>query len=255
MKVVNCFPSPPQNSLARLMRQLSDLQKFGSEWVKDLPAQEVFIAHTDKLLDNKHTLLRNVVLSKGGMPIPLVLVSPSGIHVIYTSTLKGVYRAKDDTWAVMDNRSQRFDAASPNLVRRVLLMAEAISVFLLKHNQQIEVEPVLFLSQPGIHVDTIRPAVRVVLTDAVDRFIAGIIQSRPILNVTTLEYLVSALSQHTTEQLKEAAPPPGKATIASGKRAVRAPGFRLTRPQWLVLGGMLVLEILIIVISIWIILL
>ncbi len=58
----------------------------------------------------------------------MVLVGPTGIQVIYASALKGVYRAKNDTWSVMDNRSHRFKPAQPNLIARTLLMTPRLKL-------------------------------------------------------------------------------------------------------------------------------
>ena len=42
------------------------------------------------------------------------------------------------------------------------------------------VEPVLIAADPGLHVDSMRPAVRVVQSDAIKQFAASLLQARPI---------------------------------------------------------------------------
>jgi hypothetical protein len=69
------------------------------------------------------------------------------------------------------------------LLSRTLLMGRSVQAFLTNHGRALsEVEPVLFFSDPGIHVELVRPTVRLVMADAVDRFVAGLVQSRILLN-------------------------------------------------------------------------
>lgn len=234
------LPSIPQSS-GKLSDRLRNFLKFGLSGEKDRQAQQAFVAHTSKLLNNQYTLLCNVKLPGLDIPIPLILIGPTGIRTIYPSALRGIYRAKNDAWYVMDSGSQHFKPASPNLVARAQLMARAIETYLLKQGQQQEVEPALFFSQAGVHVDTIRPAVRVVLTDAADRFVAGIVQTRPTLNAATAEQIVTLLSKPAPEPPQ----PTAAKALAPKPKAAQPLDFRLTRRQWLILGAIALFEIFI----------
>ena len=147
-----------------------------------------------RLLDNQYVMLRAVPLDDPEVPIPLVLVGPPGIRMIYARSIKGVFRAKEDAWEEMDDRTQRFKITRPNLLQRSQLMAKAVDTYLAARNFDLAAaEPALVFTDPGIHVDTVRPIVRVVQADALDRFGAGLAQSPAFLEKETVQRIVNAL--------------------------------------------------------------
>ncbi len=167
----------------------------------DPAAENVVIETLQRLLDNQYVMLRSVPLDDPEVPVPLVLVGPPGVRVIYASSIKGVYRAKEESWEQMDDRTQNFKLARPNLLQRTSLMAKAVQAYLAARNfEQADVDAVLIFTDPGIHVDTIRPAVRVVQADALDRFGAGLAQSPAFFDKETTQRIVNVLGG---EQLAE----------------------------------------------------
>ena len=71
----------------------------------------------------------------------------------------------------MDDRTQRFKITRPNLLLRTQMMARAVDTYLAVRNFDLaSAEAVLVFTDPGIHVDTIRPIIRVVQADALDRY-------------------------------------------------------------------------------------
>jgi hypothetical protein len=181
-----------ENKAGVLTRAVKSLERSWTK--KDAEAQEAIVAALNKVLDNRYVMLRNVTLEGPDVPIPLILIGPPGVKVIYPSTLKGVYRAREEIWEELDDRTQRFTVARPNLLTRTALMARAIGTYLSSNGFELpEVEPVLFFSDPGVHVDSVRPVVRVVLSDAMDRFIANLTQSRVVLDVDDIQNIVKAM--------------------------------------------------------------
>jgi hypothetical protein len=145
---------------------------------KDSEAQDAVINALDKVLDNRFVMLRNITLEGTEIAVPLILIGPPGIRVIYASSSKGVFRAKENSWEQLDDRSQRFQMARPNLLERASLLSRAVDTYLASNGYHVPAsEPVLFFSNPGVHVDSTRPNVRIVLTDALDRYIATYAQS------------------------------------------------------------------------------
>jgi hypothetical protein len=160
----------------------------------ELAAQDSLIAALQKSLDKRYVLLRNVSLEGLDVPIPVVLVGPTGVRMIYPSALRGIFRAKDDHWEKLDERSNDFQEARPNLLTRSLLMAKAVTAFLGSKGLPLpQVEPVLYFADPGLHVESTRPAVRIVLVDALDRFVAGILQAPAYQGVEEVEQITKAL--------------------------------------------------------------
>jgi hypothetical protein len=178
---------------------LFDLSRFklgGAPVKENEEAQDYVVNALNKVLDNQFVLLRNITLEGPDIPIPLILLGPAGIQVIYASTATGVYRAKEGVWEKLDDRRQHFQIDRPNLLERTMLMARALDTYLA--NQKIElpaVEPVLFFSDPGIHIDTTRPIVRVLMADALDRYIAGLVTNRAFMDPDTTQKVVKILTR------------------------------------------------------------
>ena len=127
------------------------------------------------------TFVRNVTLGKSSIVEPLVLIGPPGVYVLYVTPVSGLYEAKGDEWNVVKNgHSYR---APANLMSRAARLARALQVFLERQGITLPgpVEPVLVASSPAMHIDSLRPMVRVVLSDAVRQFAGSLLQARPIL--------------------------------------------------------------------------
>ncbi len=229
-------------------------------------AQEIIINALRRVLDNKFFLLCNTTLEGLDVPIPLILIGPPGLWVIYPSDDRGVYRAKESAWEIMDNRTQEYKLSRPNLVTRTSLMAKAVTNYLTSKSAAVEpVEPVLFFANPGVHVDSERPAVRIVMADALERFGLSLAQADSTLNPQAIQHVVEALGGD--EQPAAAADVVAETRDAfsfrdePAKKTVRSPSLNLpyigepgfskkipfTRRQWLLLGAMLLLNIVILI--------
>jgi hypothetical protein len=246
MKIISRKEQNQAKPTSEWRTRLEGIWQFGITWDRDQQAQEYFSELGKKLFDNKYTLVRNVTLPGLDIPIPLVLVGPSGVRVIYASALKGFYRAKDETWAEVDNRTHRFRPARPNLVNRALLMARAIDAFLENEGFNIPtIEPVLFFSQPGIHVDSIRSAARIILTDGLERFAASLVQSRTVLNAEDIDSIAEILIKPAPQPSEGKGLSPWQQPESIGK-------LRMRRWQWLVIAVLVVLEICILALALMI---
>lgn len=166
---------------------------YGTSWYRDMQAQQEVMAHLARTLDNRFVLLRNIILPGTDIPIPLILVGPTGVWVMIASGMRGVFRAKGDSWMSMEGG--RFKAAKPNMVSRTMLMRHAIDAHLQKENLQVpEIRPVLLFTNPGMHVDSVHPSVRVVLSDAVDRYVASLLQEVGNISSEKVQQVVRSLS-------------------------------------------------------------
>jgi hypothetical protein len=188
-KVSGEKPSSP----ARLDNVLGSLG-LGRGAPQEVQAQDELIASLEKVLDSRFVLLRNVTMEGLDIPVPMVLLGPPGVKVIYPSAARGVFRAKGDNLEYMDDRYQAYRTASPNLLTRTGLMAQALSTFLTaNHPAPVEVEPVLYFSDTGTHVDAVRPGVRILLVDGLERFTAGLLQSSAYFSKEEIQKLVDLL--------------------------------------------------------------
>ncbi|MFH1908126.1 MAG: hypothetical protein ABIL11_12230 [Chloroflexota bacterium] len=194
MRIIDKTPYQPESGKISLLDQLKATLKYGADWLEEINAQKTVIAHLENALDNSYTLLRNVTLAGLGATIPLILVGPSGIYVMYTTALQGMYRAKGDTWGTLVG--YKFKQASINLLIRTAQMGRAVQVYLERQGypSTTPIDAVLLATEPGLHVDSIRPIVRVVLSDALERFAASITQAHVVFSAETVHDILNRIT-------------------------------------------------------------
>jgi len=269
MKIIDhAYPVKTGRSRSGLERWLKRLpsRRYGSPEER---AQETLIKSLNRMLGHQYVLLRGILLEGLGGPIPLTLLGPVGVLVIQASAERGLFRANDESWERMDDRLRRFRQARPNLIARTLLNARALQSYLAANGFPIlKVEPVLYFSHPGTHIDAIRPAVRLVLADAVERFAAGLAQATPVLSPEDIPRIVDLLikpqepaAEPITDSLvkddfsliEEIVPPPREpqASLAESRfsqdtvSALNRIPFN-TR-QWLLLGILMLVNVMILI--------
>ncbi|GAB4496291.1 MAG: hypothetical protein OHK0052_05950 [Anaerolineales bacterium] len=204
MQLIDKSPLVNADGSLSFFNRLQGSLKFGSSWPKDMQAQSDLIAQLQQSLGQNYVVLRNLTLGDTGVPIPIILIGPPGVFVIYVSSLRGVYRAKEDAWMVMEGN--HFKPAQPNLVARTRLMGRAVKNFLDKEGiAPPEVESILLFTNPNQHVDAIHPNVRIVLSDAIDRFILSVQQGLSLLDARRIQSIVDALGADLS-QATETAP-------------------------------------------------
>ena len=194
MKIIDCSAVKENvHSSDSLTDWLATL-KIGRGSSQDLEAQETAINVFQRLIDNKFFLLQNVSIQGLEMPIPMVLIGSTGIWVIYPSGLRGVFRARGDSWEKIDDRHQSYAPTGENLLTRTSVMSSAVESNLIASGiQAVQIEPVLVFTNPGIHVETIRPIIRVVLVDALERFASGVVQGRILYDSDQVQHIVDVL--------------------------------------------------------------
>ena len=236
-------------------------------------AQETIIQTLKKVLDNRFILLRGLILPGLEPPAPLILVGPPGIWLIEASPIKGVYRAVDDQWEEMDSQTQKFRPARVNLPARTAAIAQGVTTFVTSHGLAIQaIEPVIIFTQPGAHVEAVRSPARLVQSDATVPFAAGLLQSKIVLAHEDIQAVIESLqgpesapipaqmemaqddfaqtegSTQTTPSRKEMLPSQLSAALNTNEpeiitRLSRRAAF--TPRQWLILAGLLVVNILV----------
>jgi hypothetical protein len=133
-----------------------------------------------------------------------------------------------------------------------------------------EVEAVLMFANPRTHVDTARPRIRIVQTDAIDHFAANLLEFQPIMDQEDINILVEALIEpkfpelETTIETEEdvepsvspyefvddgeifttEAEPVGLPSQAMG----RLSSLPFTRSQWILLAVIVFFELIILIV-------
>ncbi len=181
MKLIDQTPYYTEKGELSFVDRSKAMLKFGPGWVKEMDAQKSIIAVFDKVLDKNFILLRNVEPPGLEARIPFILVGPTGVYVMYVTPSKGMFRAKGDEWGSVVGNS--FKPEKPNLLIRTQRMAEAVQVYLQRqgYTEITSVEAILLCSDPSVTVDSLRPIIRVVMSDALERLAVSIAQAKVIL--------------------------------------------------------------------------
>ena len=130
--------------------------------------------------------------------------------------LIGLFRAKGDEWGTVTGSS--YKPEKPNLLTRTERMARAVQVFLQRQGlaEITSVEAILLCSNPAITVDSLRPIIRVIMRDALERFTVSIAQARVQLTPETVRNIIECIVNPVISTPPQPAePPPGEGAVAA----------------------------------------
>ncbi len=210
MKIIDQTPLYNENGEISMVDRAKAMMQFGPGWFKEMDAQKSIIGIFEKVLDKNFTLLRNVTPAELEARIPFILVGPTGVYVMYVTPLKGMFRARGDEWGSVVGNT--YKPEKPNLLTRTQRMAQAIQVFLQRQGypEITSVEAILLCSDPSVTVDSLRPIIRVVMSDALERLAVSIAQARVILSPESayniVKRILNPVSSAAQEQPVEAPP-------------------------------------------------
>ena len=265
MKIIDHTPYYKENGELSIVDRGKAIMQFGFSWFKEIEAQKNIIAVFDKILDRNYTLLQNVIPPGLDARIPFILVGPTGVFVMYVTHLVGMFRAKGDQWGTVTGSTLKPE--KPNLLTRTDRMARAILLFLQRqgYSEITEVEAILLCSSPSITVDSLRPIIRVVMRDALERFAVSITQARILLSPEATRDIVNRILNPVESTPPQPAETPAvdTTTVSAGSltqsglfaqpgvvpvaRKQSRPRNRVTKKQWIFLILMFVIWCLIIV--------
>ncbi len=256
-----------ENGEISFVERIRGTLKYGGSWYRDAQAQEMIISRLQSHLDDEYTILRNFTLPELDVTIPLILIGPTGLHVIYGSAQNGIYEAEGDQWKVMNPNLKRFRPARPNLITRTKLLNRAVTRHLKRlGSQEITPEPLLIFTDPEVHVDTKSPAVRIVMADALDHFAVSLTKVDPILGAGDIPKLVKLLQTPPPQtkgegdealaedaQLKKAFHGAAQASGFGQATEIELPlvgKIRFSNRQWAILGALFFLNVIVLIIFI-----
>ena len=202
MKLIDFSEKKDGNSaLQPLLDRIQELLPFLGQ--SEEHVRQNIIGRFSRSLDNRFTLLCDANLPPGDAPVPFILVSTTGLVVLDLSAEEGLYRAKDDTWAEMNRVTRSYQSSRRNYIKHTQTLARRVNTFLERHGKPSpEAIPVMLFAHPGVHIESKNPAIRLVLIDAVERFIASLQQSQEILKATDVKLIVDAIEKAATPQPK-----------------------------------------------------
>src|SRR3972149_450425 len=182
MKIIDKTPLLDEKGELGIAQRLKGMLQFGLNWPNELQAQKAIINFFDHQLERGYTLIRNMTLGQSGITIPMILLGPAGIFVIQVTHLRGRYEAKGEAWNVQSGDQSR--PASINLIQITARMARALQVFIERQGVKlpVSIEPVLIAADPGMHIESVRPAVKVMMIDGIKSFVSGLSTGAPLLS-------------------------------------------------------------------------
>lgn len=199
MKLIDyARPSNTPGFLQQLIESLPTwLQLKSSEQI----AHERLLTRLQRDLDNRFLLVKNLPL--GSMPelTPYILIGPPGLVILNVSTHKGIFRARDESWWEMSKTSRKYQPARRNLIKQTLSLVQRLQAYLERQSFACSaILPILLFIDPGVHVETSRPAVRIVLTDGIRNLIMNLLQSDELLSPGQIRMLADLLDRTARPQ-------------------------------------------------------
>jgi hypothetical protein len=192
MKLIELDQKPAEkDSFQKSLNQIGKLFAFGKTGAH---AEDAIIARFTRGLDNRFVMVRNLPQEGLADRIPAILIGPPGLILLNMSPVQGYFRAKEETWWEMSKSTHRFNPGRPNLIRQSQEYAQKLAAMLDKRQRaHPEIVPVLVFSNPGVHIETSNPAMRIVLIDGVENLIGSIVNSEEVLTANEIDYLADTL--------------------------------------------------------------
>jgi hypothetical protein len=187
--------------LTRRPVEMSGVQRVIDQVNRMLPfvksgehAEDAIIARCMRKFDNRFIVVRNLPVEGTEDYFPPILIGPAGVMVMNISPLQGSFRAKDDAWLELSKSTQRYNPGHPNLIKQSQDFAQKL-VYQLDQHQKThpEIVPILIFANPGVQVETVNPAVRIVHMDGVENLIAAILKSEEAISPNEVDLLADAL--------------------------------------------------------------
>lgn len=271
MRIIERSEYRDQDGTISLENRIRGTLDYGFGWYGEMEAELTLTERLSPYLDDNYLLLRNAKLPGTDLRIPLTLLGPQGVRTILPSPKKGVFRAKGQDWYAFNTRSRRFKRTRPNPLSLATSYAQALHTYLQSQSVPLpEVEPVLAFTNPRTHIDTAQPEVRIIQADAFERFANNLQKFQPIMDREDVDELTELIIH---PPMSEPEPEPAalpEQEIEEERPISRAPdpseldAFRLddspavrrrqtplgfTRAQWMVLGLLLLMELLVVIVG------
>lgn len=207
MKIIDQTPFVNEKGELGFSQRLQGMLQFGFNWPVELKAQQVIANYFDRNLEKGYTLIRNQELGQSGIVIPMILVGSAGIFAINITYLRGRYEAKGNEWNV--ELGNRFKPARENLIQKTGTMARALTSFIERQGTKlpVPVEPVLIAAEPGLHIDTDSPAVKVLMSDGIRNFVGVLKSGAPAMRADVVLELVERITNPRPARVKPAQTP------------------------------------------------
>jgi hypothetical protein len=247
MKLIERSPTGTQGNSIPYLDRIKGIWIYGMTWDRDIQAQQVLIQRLASNLDNTYTLISNVPVSGISLPVPLVLISESGVRTFGVSADMGIFSFKDGKWYKLDEQRERYRLSSPNVVRRTAVMSKAVIAYL-KDNGIIvdEAEPMLYFAQPGVHVEDNESPVILLQSDGLERFISNLRSEKPVLDVMELQRITDILINSKPDAKVKQRELPTRSTLSS---TIGFGKYQMKAWQWMILFVLVMLMLITVIVA------
>ncbi len=207
MKIIDKTPLVDEKGQLDFTKRVQGMLKYGFNWPNELQAQKAIVNFFDRQLEKGYTLIRNMTLGASGITVPIILLGPTGIYVIHVTYLRGRYEAKGNSWN--EESGSGYKPAAVNLIQRTARMAAAVKVFIERQGVKlpVEIEPVLIAGDPGLHIESVRPAIKVMMIDGIKPFAAGLATGRPVMSIDAVHDIADRIVNPRPPKKEAAAAP------------------------------------------------
>lgn len=231
MKIIDKTPLVNEQGQLGFIQRLQGMFKYGFSWPGELEAQKAIITFFDRQLEKGYTLIRNVPLGASGIVVPMILLGPPGIYVIHVTFLRGRYEARANTWN--EASGDGYKPAKINLIQQTARMAKAVTAFIERQGIKlpVEVEPVLIAANPGLHVESVRPAIKVVMIDGVKSFVSGLSGVPPLLKTEAVHEFAERIANPRPARRETVVPTPSQPRPASQEVDTEPPAKHVSRAR------------------------
>lgn len=182
MKIIDKTPLLDEKGELGFTQRIQGMFEYGFSWPNELRTQKAIISFFDRQLEKGYTLIRNMTLGQSGIIVPMILLGPTGIHVIQIANLRGRYEVRGDTWNV--EAGEKYKPAPVNLIQQTIRMANAVQAFIERQGVRLPAspEPVLIAGDPGLHIESVRPAIKVMMIDGIKSFVSGLAMGKHVMS-------------------------------------------------------------------------
>jgi hypothetical protein len=229
MKIIDKTPLLNEKGELGIAQRVQGMLKYGFQWPGELEAQKAIMTFFDKQLEKGYTLIRNIPLGASGIVVPMILLGPTGIYVIHVTFLRGRYEARGTSWN--EASGEGYKPAAVNLIQQTARMAKAVMAFIERQGVElpVQVEPIIIAANPGLHVESVRSAVRVILIDGVKSFVASLASEPPVLRPEAVHEFTERIVNPRSPRRETAGPVSGKP--AWQEEATKPPAQQVSRAR------------------------
>jgi len=227
-----------------LADRLKGTFQYGLTWFQEIESQVPIIDRMKALFSDRFSLIRNYTLPESNQQVPFILIGPGGLRVITLSRAEGIFECRGEEWLEMNNNTREFEPAKPNFIELAVNNHRAVVDFMGMHDIDIPIHsPVLLFTNTGIDLTTDNPAARVVRMDALKRFLQSIALEEGDLNKLDINHITQIFERATRQKKKSV-------EIVPEREPLPNPFRNFSTMQWLIVGGILVLNIILILLII-----